>query len=62
MSKLRALVAEIVADPPVNHCADDGDHCPFCHIRISFWPHEKDTHAPDCWLTRAAALLKEEEI
>lgn len=60
-TELTDLIREIVSDPPVNRCADDGTTCTFCcadydyHAAMVGKPVV--THAPDCWLNRAAAIL-----
>lgn len=59
---LRNLIKELLDDPPVNQCADDGNTCPFCAADYSYInPHFGKpvvTHSPDCWLVRAAAATE----
>lgn len=55
---LAALVREILADPPINHCADDGVSCPHCNEwRPSHYNRPEIEHGPECWYTLARAAL-----
>lgn len=52
------LIMEVLEDPPINHCADEGAHCIFCYAPKE-WYKNTIEHASDCWLIRAEQAVKE---
>lgn len=61
---LVSLIREVLNDPPLNNCADNGTSCAFCYAQwdgVRAWQGGKGIeHAPDCWLIRAAAAISQE--
>lgn len=59
---LRNLIKELLDDPPVNNCADNGTTCVFCEAYYSYinahFGKPVVTHLPHCWLVRAAAATE----
>ena len=62
--EVRDLLLELVNDPPIAHCADDGSSCAFCgadYNYSAFWPGGTGVpcvHSTDCWLIKAREILK----
>jgi hypothetical protein len=64
---LLALVQEVLDDPPIEDCADNGRSCAMCYAQEKYQalpgvPGARRNiimHGMDCWLLRAEAIVAE---
>ena len=59
---LSDLVREILDEPPLNQCADEGTYCVFCgaewsDVRAFLGREPAITHDADCWINRAQKAI-----
>lgn len=58
---LKSLIEEILNDPPLNVCADDGVSCVFCGADCDYARacvgKPVVIHSPRCWLLRARKAI-----
>ena len=58
LDALLKAVKEVLANPPISRCADHGDSCPFCYVKINYWPNSHTQHKPDCFLIQVVVSLQ----